>query len=171
MPTITIYVSDEVRESIEKWRDQLNLSELARRAIMAEIEKLERLPEVNDDDLEALIARLREQKEQMKSRSYLHGYELGSQLFMLEDAFRYADFVDLERRMENNPHPESYLEWLPEWTENALFNEDWIATRLDDGTEVSMADAAQLDGDDLEEWIHGFCSAALQAWKRIKEKI
>lgn len=170
MPNITIYVSDELAQDINRWRDQLNLSEIARGAIISEIGKLERQPEV-PDDLYWLVPTLREQKANLQSKSYRLGYELGIEDAHLVEAVSYVDFLELERRAKSKPNPSSYREWL---TEDVIgFMEAMEAGFREDPDDSSW----QLFGDfspedlDREEWLRGFCHGVLAVWKKIKDRI
>lgn len=175
MPRITVYVSDELAEATNKWRDQLNLSKIASSAIISEIAKLEKLPDV-PDELGTLVATLREQKDNLQSESYHNGFEWGTDISFVEELFTYGDFLDLERRMENDPSPRSYSgEWLPISFRDKLV--DLLSEFVCRHENISIVG---FDSDsllhpmnkyDFDEWARGLSNGALAVWKKVKGKI
>jgi hypothetical protein len=65
----TVSLPDEVAEELEKWREELSISELFKRGVQAEIQRKQWLSnKVEDEAMEQTIERLREQKKSSMER-------------------------------------------------------------------------------------------------------
>lgn len=163
MPTITVYVSDEAQEKINKRREQLNLSELARRAIMLEIARLEEREKPGN--LTQLTARIREEKAETEDESYHKGFEMGKIAAAKWKVFDYAAFNELDKKKEllREYEPTSYWDLLPDTVK------DWLNDKM------TMEELKERDyifeGYDEEEWLHGFGQGALVVWEEIRYQL
>ena len=72
MARLNITIPDDLYAALERWRDRLNISKICQDAIAKEVAKLEDLPR-QAAELEALVERLREEKDRAERRYFAQG--------------------------------------------------------------------------------------------------
>jgi len=91
---INISIPDELHADLEKWRDQLNVSGICQEALRKEAARLEAVATAGDD-LDAVVKRLRAEKDEWEK----HWYEVGVQL-----GYEWARRARYRRLLESLDH-------------------------------------------------------------------
>lgn len=115
MPRVTVYVPDDLAEEAEGRKDALNLSQIFQQALRYELAKLKRL-EKGQDDMQALIERLRAEKAESEGQAMAEGRAEA------ESWVKSATYDELMMYGEGEAHglPEAEHEIALERRENAL---------------------------------------------------
>lgn len=142
---LTITISEELWQAIERWRDQLTLSRICQQALAKEINRLEMLPkEVRE--MEKVVERLRAEKGDFKAESYRAGFE---------DGIAWAKKASYKE----------LLEWADTASISGLVLDNWV---LPEELEEEDEDEKVVDE---PRYQRGWLDGVLKVWKTVKTKI
>ena len=150
MKRISVSLPDSLYEKMQKFKEEINYSKVARTAIETEIRKFE-LWDNSVKDIASTIERFRKEKEELMNKWEKEGFESGQ------------DFVKDSKLYE----VEAYIETLPTLLK---LNQPWPG---DDGLDY----VANYKGD--PDWTNtaakgfwkGFVKGATSLWREIKDQI
>jgi post-segregation antitoxin (ccd killing protein) len=148
VPQISIYLPDELAEQLRARKGTLNLSQLFQQAVRQELGKLTRT-EIGEADLQALIERLRSQKQEHASQWRTEG---------IGDADRWIKTADYEELKQFGEMDLNAKLKLPEDIEETL--EETRRDLLEEGQLV-----------DWEAYTLGWHSRVREVWEQIKDEL
>jgi len=162
MPKLAIYVPKPAMREIERWRHQINFSQVFMRAITEEIHQRSRAVEGGDEKWAAAAAFYRRKLAENSASLVDFGYQLGGQHI-------------LDCRLS----PETIRRLLAIEPLDASRQQDWEAIEEAIGSDGSKleARAQQLGVDDLSHptWrtaiARGYLAGVAAAWKRVCDQI
>jgi hypothetical protein len=140
---LTISVPDDLRRSLDRFRDRLNVSKICQDALMKEIAKLEELPR-GALELEEMVERLRSEKASADRRWFAQGV---------------TDGISWTR---GAPYPELLAAADPA---QPLGDEGSAAVR------ASVERHRGSPGFDEDNYVAGWRMAAAEVWARVKETV
>lgn len=151
MKRISISLSDSLHQKMQKFKGDINYSQIARNAIEKEIRKLELWADPAKD-LAELIEKFRKQKEKLMDRWEKEGFEWG------QEYIKSSNFIDVE----------NYIKALPELMQ---IEQPWP----DDEALVEYAANCQDDPEWTDTsakafWL-GFAKGAKALWKEVQKKL
>ena len=156
MAKLNISISDDLAKRLEPYRDRLNLSRIASDCIEREVAALEAVPDMTRN-LEALIAKLRQQKREVGAKSRQMG---------VEDGMEYAATADYEQFLElDKTNRQGYLL-------NVINNEiEYAFNFLPEDVRDELRGRADDDIDDLDECCAGWLDGFLGVWEQVRGKL
>ena len=161
MARVTVYLSDELSERLNRYRDKLNISGICSTAIEKEIRILEDLPE-DRKDMDEIVAqvrerilRLREDKRKEERVWFKKGYEAG-----LKWAREEADYEGLRKYGEGMP--------VVEHGTSGAKRTRYIRSR----EEIMVRKAAgDCPSDMLVYYEEGWMKGVQAVWELVKDKL
>lgn len=150
---LSISIPDKLNERLQAHKGSLNVSALCQEALDAAI-RIEEAKNMEGDEMEKLIARLKVEKEAIKQSSFGEGTRHG-----IEDAknYSYVDFLAVEK-IEELIAQYGYDCNVPlELLEKEIVDDDSI-------------DAVEEKWDSIEYW-RGWVTGMMDVWEKVKGQI
>lgn len=162
----TLTVPDELGDKIDQHKAEFNLSEVFRAAIGAEIEKKENFKRriAEDNDMEQIIARLRQEKQQAAI-----DYNEKGKIDGLQWA-KAASYADLQYALRFNP-------WEPGTgallyaLSNAKGISDYFINTITGDPLTCPDDDDEYLNEHAEKWLEGWLEGVTAFWNQIEDKI
>jgi hypothetical protein len=151
MPRKVIYLSRELEKSIKNYRGKLNLSKIFARGVMEQISGKKMID--SDTDLEDIIERLKEEKQEFKPDYFKMGRAEG---FDLARSLSYAAIqhaLQLKIEADSNPVEDKFL--------GKHFQEVMGREKFDETAPMH----------DFTEYAAGFLNGIKDFWQLVKDKI
>ena len=165
----TVTVPEDLLEKIEQYKDKLNLSEIFREAVKAEIERREafvgRLSGILEDE-EDLVTRLQREKAEEEQTLYQQGRE---DAIAFANAAPYRDLIYAVNQWEPQDQkrhggPANY-----DPREDRILG-DWLVGVFDEyGFVLDERDGWPDDG--FQKWERGWIDGVLEIWRKIEGKL
>jgi hypothetical protein len=167
----SVSVSDELGEKIDQWKNELSPSTIFQQAMSAEIAKKEgfvkRIKE--DQDMESIIERLRQEKKASENKYFEFGKEEGLEW---AKAANYEDLVFTVNKDLDDLIGLMRLHWRAVPDEGILLElRNYFCGQLYEELELPF----DKDNDDLDpfvvEWLDGWLEGVQAFWREISDKL
>lgn len=166
----TLTVPDELGDKIDQYKADFNLSEVFRAAIGAEIEKKENFKRriAEDTDMEQVIARLRQEKENSENNYFDEGKSDALDWFK---ASSYEEIFYAAVKFKPKPEFRDTYVAYPIITDEIIggyfteaFNSDPLMKLSEDDPDAFLTQAAN-------KWFAGWMKGVADFWKEVGPKI
>jgi post-segregation antitoxin (ccd killing protein) len=172
---INISIPDELHAELEKWREQLNVSGICQEALRKEVARLEAVATAGGD-LDAVVKRLRAEKDEWEKHWYEVGIQLGHEWARRAPYQRLLEWEPIAR-----PAPEDAVALVADSVSVRIGSQGWMTTK--DGERLMAAypslrhvifpAEALVGGYYLKEYNAqrlggGWLKGVRDLWKRVK---
>ena len=161
---ITISVPDELHEKMQEWKKSLNFSRIFQEAISDLIQKKDnfkkRLKE--DPDMEAIIERLRKEKQESENEWFDQGKQDGIDWAKNSHYSEIKEALDFEFETNGWPNCKAVGEYLEHLRSDTELEEEYYQLFGDNRWELSLMGLKYLEG---------FKKGILEFWNEIKDKL
>lgn len=150
----SVGIPDDLAERLEPFKENISPTAVFQEAMAARIEAFEsRKNRMKGEDMEAIINRLRKQKEESENSVYKQGEEEGL------DFAKTADYDELK-------YGATVLAEIPD-PERLAFDRDGMLSDYFEG----LDELADLDEEETKVWLRGWCAAVEQFWDEVSGKL
>lgn len=165
----TLSVDDALGEKIDEYKAKFNLSEIFRKAMTSEVEKIEGVKRSATEgaDMEAIIERLKAEKAEMESEAYQLGLDAGKEWAL---GAHYEQLVYAAN--EFKPWDVNYD---LSWHGNNMFNDEFLgeyfSEAMPESSEFRGLEGATVIPAAGIKWINGWTDAVQAFWEEVSDKI
>lgn len=152
-PRMNISITPELRDELEKYRDEINISKVCRSALEQRIESLKRSKGILTENLDETIARLKQEKADYINDFYEMGFKLGytrASVASFSELMEVVDNIHIDTQLSNEPY--CVPNGLPDWVIH----------------EMQVPSGPYINGDFYQK---GVLDGVFKFWKDIEDKI
>ena len=161
MPTMTISISDDLKEKLEKFKDRMNISKVCQEALERKISYFSSIP-VDKKEFEELIIKLREDKVKFENEWENGGFKFGVEDFSKLDYESIQKIVSSLSNIEYAAVNYSPYDQLVNGISDDNFEElkDWFDRNYD-----------KTSKECFENWLFGYAKGIDEMYRKIEDNL
>jgi hypothetical protein len=167
---ITISVPDDLHEKMQKWKAEFNFSKVFQQSMTEQIEKREKFFEQLDEDkdMDAIVSRLRKQKEEASMNLFMSGKLAGL------DFAKHADWQELQYALKwkfPSVLNANLINWNP--CQDEILGYYFIDT-INDNPGLALKETSPrnyVPSENFIKWMKGWKEGVRDFWTKVKDKL